>query len=143
MPHQFLTIDDRGRPVEAVGVEVRVDPQDEATPFQTLRPYEYQARNGARVAVFIPKGFRLDFASVPRPLWAIFPRVGRYTRAALVHDRLYHQARGSRALADSVFLAIMEADKVPAWQRWAMYLAVRVFGGVYWERRRNANAQAG
>ena len=37
----------------------------------------------------IPKGFSTDLASVPQPLWPIFPPWERYGPAAVLHDYLY------------------------------------------------------
>ena len=39
--------------------------------------------------VEIPNGFITDFASVPRLFWNIFPPIGNYRNAAIVHDYLY------------------------------------------------------
>jgi len=38
----------------------------------------------------IPKGFTFDGASVPRIMWSIFPPIGKYTEAALLHDYLLY-----------------------------------------------------
>lgn len=77
----------------------------------------------------VPKGFRTDLASVPRPLWSVFPRWGKYGRAAVLHDYLYETKKVSKKQADKLFLKAMECDKVPLWKRTAMYYAVSVFGG--------------
>lgn len=79
----------------------------------------------------IPRGFRFDWASVPRGLWNIFPPYDpRYAAAALIHDWLYGGELCPRKLADEVFLEAMKFRGVPAWKRSVMYAAVRMFGGL-------------
>ena len=34
----------------------------------------------------LPTGFVTDFASVPRPLWWLYPKWGKYGNAAVIHD---------------------------------------------------------
>lgn len=81
----------------------------------------------------VPAGFETDFASVPRWLWWLMPPLGRYSRAALVHDYLYqHHDAMSRFLADALFRELMFHLGVPAWKRLAMYWGVRLFGWLYW-----------
>ena len=92
--------------------------------------------NNGVISLVVPKGFLTDFASVPRFLWAIFPPIDRWSRAALIHDYLYRTGKVSRAEADAIFLAIMKEDGVPWYQRWPMYLAVRTFGYLPWRKLR-------
>ena len=77
----------------------------------------------------VPAGFVTDYASVPRFLWSIFPPHGAARLASVVHDYLYSLRECPRAIADAVFLVAMKTSGVVAWRRWAMYLAVRLFGG--------------
>lgn len=79
----------------------------------------------------VPKGFRSDFASIPRFLWPIIPPHGRVKKAAVLHDWLYTQPQIPRSLADRIFLEAMAADNVPTPQRWIMYEAVRLFGWIH------------
>ena len=78
----------------------------------------------------VPRGFETDLASVPRILWSIFPPHGQYSKAAVLHDYLYRVSKLSRAHCDRIFLDCMEALGVPLVQRRAMYLGVRMFGGL-------------
>lgn len=82
--------------------------------------------------IHVPSGWITDWASVPRFFWRLFPPIGRYTLAAVVHDYLYEYRVGTRKRADRVFLRIMEHLGVPWWKRTAMYWAVRLFGGRAW-----------
>ncbi len=97
--------------------------------WEVLTPIDY-ACNG--VDVTVPAGFVTDLASVPRPLWSLFPPHGEYAKAAILHDYLYQLKIGTRASADKAFLSAMESLGVPAWKRWPLYAAVRVFGGAAW-----------
>ena len=43
------------------------------TTFTLLAGFEYGAKaKGAGITVHVPKGFKTDFASVPKILWSIF-----------------------------------------------------------------------
>lgn len=77
------------------------------------RPLEVEwiDRNGDTRHLIVPGSFYTDFASVPRPLWAILPPIGPWLPAALAHDYAYYCAPMSmtRADADHMFRAIMRA----------------------------------
>lgn len=92
--------------------------------------------------IVIPAGFMTDGASVPRGLWNLFPPFGRYNKASLLHDFLYHaggmnMARITRRQADDIFLAAMVSLGVPGWQRWAMYAGVRIMAFIAWDKYRD------
>lgn len=104
--------------------------------------------------VNVPPRFRTDFASVPRPFWAIISPWGRHGRAAIVHDFLYQlggvtdvaarsMRRPSKREADRIFRQAMGVlDRVilgrtrfpqfriwfAGWRRWVMWAAVALFG---------------
>lgn len=96
-----------------------------------------------------PTGFNTDLASVPRVFWNVLPPFGRYEEAAVIHDWIYRQAghvqvfcegqwRDSyitRKEADDILRAGMVASEVPAWQRFAIYWAVRWFGASSFTQR--------
>lgn len=82
-----------------------------------------------------------DFASVPQILWSLIPPIGRYNRAALVHDFLYdlrfrEEVLGeneARKFADLQFLYI--ANSVyPKGEilHYLMYKMIRWFGKRAW-----------
>lgn len=100
--------------------------------FELTRPLVYRAIFGdnIRLLVLIPKGFQTDFASIPRPIWAILPPSGPWRRAAIVHDYLY-SSPCPRFLADAVFRHVMEDDQVPTLQRLIIYYGVRLFGWMF------------
>lgn len=92
--------------------------------------------------LIIPKGYRTDFASVPRLLWSVVPPHGRMSNASVVHDfvydnRLYEQQYGAtaaRLLADVTFLIHCNRDGVPTWQAIGFFLLLRMFGKKWWVR---------
>jgi hypothetical protein len=95
---------------------------------------------GSADFIDVPKGFATDFASVPRPLWWIFPKWDIYGNAAVIHDFLYYDQKRSRAGADKVFLEAMGVLDVPAWRKYTLYYAVSWFGFLAW--RANARRKA-
>ncbi len=84
--------------------------------------------NKLGVKVTVPKGQTTDFASIPRIFWPILPPVGRYSRAAVVHDYLYRHGLFTRKDCDLIFLHAMEELNVAKWKRIVMFWAVRLFG---------------
>jgi hypothetical protein len=81
--------------------------------------------------IMVPKGFTTDFASIPRPLWAIVggPADGKYRKIAVVHDLLY-RTRGlaTKKQADRVLLEGMKFSGCSWRQRTVIYAGVRVGG---------------
>ncbi len=85
--------------------------------------------------ICVPRGFRTDFASVPRlpVVYWLFGGVG--VRAATLHDWLYSTQWKTRKEADQLFYEGLRAlDGVSAWKAKCMWAAVRVFGGLFWEQ---------
>lgn len=78
--------------------------------------------------IHVPVGFVTDFASTPFIFWAIFPKTGVYSKAAVLHDWLYQSKIRSRAMADLIFKEAMAVLGVPRWKRDLMYWGVRCFG---------------
>jgi hypothetical protein len=86
--------------------------------------------------VLVPAGATTDLASIPRPVWSLFPPDGEWVEAAVVHDYLYRtkglQGRYSRAQADAVLRDAMADLGVAGWKRAAIYAAVRIGGKGGW-----------
>lgn len=96
------------------------------TPF-----YFYFDENKKEEGVTVPEGFITDFASVPRILWSIFPPIGLYTKAAVMHDYLYksgYSIGDKRKFCDKMFLEGMRALEVGWVVRYCMYIGVRIGG---------------
>lgn len=108
-----------------------------------VAPFKYA--DGPRT-ISIPRGFRFDLASIPRPLWALIAPFELSIAAPLVHDVLYRFKgmlpagqvepfhRYTRAEADALFHDIMHREGVSWWRRRAAYAAVRSWGWMAWDK---------
>jgi Protein of unknown function (DUF1353) len=100
---------------------------------------EQQVYRGARDTFVVPAGFRTDFASVPRVAVWLFPRFGRYTLAAVLHDWLVTDGISAGAVsprdADGLFRRVLREEDVPPVRRWLMWTGVR-WGALVNPRRR-------
>lgn len=102
--------------------------------YVLVQPFVYTTLAGAKITV--PDGFVTDGASSPLRI-LIETWGGHYSTAALVHDYLYtclnhghpDPAAPTRDAADAILLEIMTRCGVNFWVRWAIWLAVRGFGG--------------
>lgn len=98
---------------------------------RSFKFYYADANGNPLKEVIVPEGFITDFASTPKVLYSIFPPIGIYNKAAMVHDFLYSgecPLKIERAQADLFFLQAMAVLKVPKWKRKLMYFAVKLFG---------------
>jgi hypothetical protein len=57
-------------------------------PFEVDEAFEFYSEKYNGYIIQIPKGYRSDFASVPRMFWGIVPPVGSYSKACVIHDWL-------------------------------------------------------
>jgi len=98
-------------------------------PDKWWRRVKYRLIKPVEVGCYsVPEGFVSDGATVPRLLWPIFPPVGRYMVAALVHD--YQLTRTSREAADQAFADTMKVLDIEPWRRHLMYIAVRLYSAL-------------
>jgi hypothetical protein len=96
--------------------------------WMILAPFVYVS---PRVTVFIPKGFRTDFASIPRCLWRVLsPTELHIGKPAVVHDFLYRVATMpvTRKMADEELREAMKCVGAPWWKREMVYRGVRAGG---------------
>lgn len=88
----------------------------------------------------VPRGTRTDFASVPRVFAWLVPKYGRYTAAAVLHDRLCATEVPAGDVtpidADGLFRRSMRELGVPFLRRWLMWAAVRWGALTVADRRR-------
>jgi hypothetical protein len=105
--------------------ELKTRVLDDGRSAELLDVLRYETKTSLFV---VPRGFVTNYATVPRLLWSIFPPMGRYSNAAVIHDWLYKEKIGSRFMADCVFRDAMWELKVSWWKRVLMFYAVRVFG---------------
>lgn len=112
-----------------------VSPLADGRTWVLLRPFGYEVgAEGSGDAVECGIGFMTDFASIPRPFWTILPTWGKYGNAAVIHDWLYWSKERPRHAADHIMPEAMAVLAVPSWQRYPIYWAVRIFGGMAWAR---------
>lgn len=95
-------------------------------------PFDFYYENDfIKIEVAVPENFITDFASTPRILWTIFPPIGIYNKAVLLHDYLYDIScplKITRLQADLFMLQAMEVLEVKPIVRWLMFLGVRLGG---------------
>ena len=107
----------------------------------------------------IPAGFKFDLASVPKPLWWIVAPFELSVSAPLIHDFAYvnngHGPGGSitddegrdliltRSETDVMFRDIMSREGVSWWRRTAAFIAVSIFGGLFWGSERKGAEESG
>ena len=115
-----------------------VSPLADGNTWVVMREFDFVLGDSGGAPIAVPMGFETDFASIPRPFWAILPKWGKYGNAAVVHDWLYwSQSEGStRAQADSALRDGMITLHVSPLQREPIYWAVRLFGWLAWYRNR-------
>lgn len=112
-----------------------VSPLSDGRTWIILRPFGFDVgKEGSGDTVEVKMGFMTDFASIPRLFWIILPQWGKYGNAAVVHDWLYWQQTRSRKESDRIMLEAMGVLKVPEWQKYSIYIAVRSFGCFAWKR---------
>ncbi len=93
-----------------------------------------RSRSADRIIVRAP--FITDFASIPRFLWAIWPPMGAYSAAAVLHDFLYTSQSRTRRQSDDIFFEAMGVLGVGLITRYALYYGVRIGGWIPWEKKR-------
>lgn len=104
-------------------------------PFTLDAPLVY-ASDVLGTTITVPARFVTDLASIPRAMWRVFPPVGKYDAAAVLHDWLYRAGGVTRAQADAVFDEAMGVLNVGQVARWLMYRAVRAGGEEKWNTYR-------
>lgn len=112
---------------------LKLSPLSDGIRWQVSEDYLVEIDN---FVILVERGFITNLVSTPRILWKFIPRTGKYTEASVVHDYLYFTERFSRKESDRVFLKLMERNKVFYLQRRIMYLGARIFGWIFWNRKR-------
>jgi hypothetical protein len=111
----------------------RSDYQDKDKPWRwvLLAPVTLTLSTGEQIT--IPKGYRTDFASVPRLLRGVVATIGRHNLATLVHDFLYDMRHpAGRLFADREMRYWLRQCGVSEVKAQVMYLAVRLGGRKWW-----------
>lgn len=87
--------------------------------------------------IVIPKGFKTDFASIPRIFWNIIAPIGKHTLASVLHDYLYESGYKygiSRKQADKIFYDAMIKSHVSRITANVMWFCVRVFARKHYNK---------
>lgn len=112
-----------------------VELKSDGKTFRLLEPFTYYMEGDSDNTITVPVGFETDFASVPRVFTPLVERMGRHSKAAVVHDYLYSQPDMlTRKECDKVFLEAMKVSGVNVRLRWSMYFAVRLFGWLHFNK---------
>ena len=83
----------------------------------------------------VPEGFASDGGSIPRFAWSwCSPLDGRYLHIYVLHDWLFETHFITRAQADRTLLDLLILAGMRRTQAYAIYCAVRVFGGSHWSQ---------
>lgn len=99
-------------------------------PENWKQPIQYRLREDIELCnVLVESNFVTDGASVPRLFWPVFPAVGRYFEAAVIHDYLLEHRTPWFDAAD-IFEDALKATDIPKWRRMLMVGGVRLWGGV-------------
>lgn len=94
--------------------------------FCTMEDLVYVDEDGFRYTA--PAGTLTDFASVPRAVWWIWPKNGRHSPAAVIHDHQCTERRFDSATVHALYRRALRACGC-AWVTQAgQWLAVRLFG---------------
>ena len=110
-----------------------VELQDDGKSWKIMQEFDYEEGMLGSGKIFrVPVGFITDFASIPKIFWNILPPIGRYGKAAVLHDYLYNTQPFQRVRCDDLFLEAMGALNVNWMTRHIMYRAVRMFGWLAW-----------
>lgn len=85
----------------------------------------------------VKKGFKTDFASVPRFLWAFLSPFGRHTLPSVLHDWLYTNGSAlklSREKCDKIFYDAMIKCGVKQLTANLIWFCVRIFGKSHYQK---------
>lgn len=75
----------------------------------------------------VPQGFTSDGASTPFVVRSFFPKLGRYAKAAFLHDYLLRTKIVPRKRADDIFFEALIACRVNPPRAWVMWASVRLY----------------
>ena len=103
--------------------------------FKLLKDLSYENNE---IKVTAKAGMIYDMASIPKIFWRVIgsPYIGKYRRAATLHDALYTSkglGKLNKKQVDKLFLEMMQVDGVSFWKSRVMYLAVKYGGDSAWE----------
>lgn len=105
--------------------------------FKVYVAFEYHVGSeDSEEIISVPEGFITDLASIPWFVRWLISVVGKHAQAGTLHDFMYQKKLYLRVRCDEIFLESMCVLGVPKWKRLMMHRAVRLFGGIYWRKKR-------
>lgn len=114
------------------GLQVELLPDGKT--FELLRPFHYYFYEGVSEGVTIPAGFQTDFATVPAIVSPFIQKMGKHSKASVLHDYLYTVPQfRTRLECDQIFRDAMKVSGVSMAKRNAIYYAVRMFGASHFK----------
>lgn len=116
--------------------ELSVTPLADGVQWRLNSQFRFWSETLGRMVV-VPARFIVDFASIPRVLWAVLPPWARYGAAAVIHDWLCWSQECTREQADAVLREAMDVLAVPELDIAVIYEGVRLGGQAAWD----ANAE--
>ncbi len=125
-------------PVAQYTSELAVKWLDDGRLMELLADFGFN--DAAGLAWPVPKGARVDGASIPQPLWSVLggPFEGKYRNASVIHDWYCAIRNRPWQAVHKMFWEGMLVSGVGALQARGLYLAVR-YGGPRWDDLTVAN----
>lgn len=87
--------------------------------------------------IVIPKGFKTDFATIPRIFWSVIAPIGKWALPSVLHNYLYdcgYKYGISRKQADKIFYDAMIKSHVARITANVMWFCVRVFAHKHYNK---------
>lgn len=100
-----------------------------------LTPLIYKA--SSKLLYCVQAGFLTDLASIPRGLWNVLPKTGKWDKAGVLHDWLYQfPGKLTRAEVDGLLREACQACGVGPVSRYLIWNGVRAGGWKPWNAYR-------
>lgn len=114
-------------------------------PFVVLEEeFTYYRTGDKNDIITIPKGFKTNFASIPRFLWSFLPPMGtaknQYFKSAILHDFAYDLCCSrfqNRKECDKLMLEAMTAIGISKSVKYILYYSARLFGKKHFKTENN------
>lgn len=103
---------------------------------EVLTPLVYEWTDGTIYTV--PKGFKTNFASIPKIFRCFIEPTGKWTNASVLHDAMYdfgYKLGVSRKKADKIFFDAMIDSHVSRITANIMWFCVRAFAYFHYKRK--------
>ena len=100
----------------------------------TTKPLQYYTYVfWKRAHITVPKGFKFDWASVPRFLWSIYPPMSaKNANASCIHDYLFKTKQYSLWKTDLIFLEALEVAWMGFIRRYVMFYWLKLWSWYNW-----------